>query len=133
MSVTDPIADMITRIRNAMIRGHEKVDMPSSKIKTDIARVLKQEGYIKDYRIIQEDAFSILKIILKYDTANNKGVISKLKRVSRPGRRIYVGKDDIPKVLNGLGIAILSTPRGILTDTDARREKVGGEILCEVW
>jgi small subunit ribosomal protein S8 len=132
MSVTDPIADMITRIRNAMIRGHEKVDMPSSTMKTEIAKVLKKEGYIKDYRIIQEDAFAVLKIILKYDTAN-KGVISKLKRVSRPGRRIYVGKDEIPKVLNGLGIAILSTPKGILTDNDARREKVGGEILCEVW
>jgi small subunit ribosomal protein S8 len=132
MAVTDPIADMLTRIRNALVRGHEKVDMPASGMKLEIARVLKKEGYVKDYRVMKDEHHSLLKIILKY-SAGQKGAITSLKRVSRPGRRVYVGKDDIPLVLNGLGMAILSTPKGIMTDTEARTAKVGGEVLCEIW
>lgn len=132
MAVTDPIADMLTRIRNSLERGHEKVDMPSSKMKLEIARVLKKEGYIKDFRVMKDEHRAVLKVILKY-VSENKGAITTLRRVSRPGRRIYVGSDEIPSVLNGLGLAILSTPKGVLTDGEARREKVGGELLCEIW
>ncbi len=132
MSVTDPIADMLTRIRNAAIRAHEKVDLPSSKMKLEIAQVLKREGYIKDFRVMKDENRSVLKLFLKY-TPENKSVITTLKRISRPGRRIYVGKGKIPSIMNGLGIAILSTPKGILTDLEARKAKVGGELLCEVW
>ena len=132
MSVTDPIADMLTRLRNATARGHEKVDLPSSKMKTDIAQVLKREGYIKDFRVIKDEHRAVLKVFLKYNP-ENKSAISSLKRKSRPGRRVYVGWDNIPPILNGLGIAILSTPKGIITDREARKAKVGGELLCEVW
>jgi small subunit ribosomal protein S8 len=132
MVVTDPIADMLTRIRNAMARSHEKVDMPASRMKMEIVRVLKREGYIKDYRLAKEGNYTVLKILLKY-AGNKKPVINTLRRVSRPGRRVYVGAVEIPRVLSGLGIAILSTPKGILTDNEARQAHVGGEVLCEIW
>lgn len=132
MSLTDPIADMLTRIRNALARGHEKVDMPSSKMKVELARVLKKEGYIKDYRVMKDHYHAVLKIILKY-TPENKGAITALKRISRPGLRVYVGKDEVPMVLNGLGLAVLSTSKGILTDAEARKSGVGGEVICEIW
>jgi small subunit ribosomal protein S8 len=132
MSVTDPIADMLTRLRNATARGHEKVDLPSSKMKTDIAQVLKREGYIKDFRVIKDETRDVLKVFLKYGP-ENKCAITTLRRKSRPGRRVYVGWDNIPPIMNGLGIAILSTPKGIITDREARKAKVGGELLCEVW
>ena len=132
MSLTDPIADMLTRIRNGQARRHEKVDMPLSKMRVEIATVLKKEGYIKDHRVFKEEDFPVLRIMLKY-TPENESVIKKLRRVSRPSCRVYVGKDEIPMVLNGMGIAIMSTSKGILTDADARSIGVGGEVLCEVW
>jgi small subunit ribosomal protein S8 len=132
MSLTDPIADMLTRIRNGLSRRHEKVDMPLSKMRVEIATVLKKEGYIKDHRVFKEEDFPVLRIMLKY-TPEEESVIKKLRRVSRPSRRVYVGKDEIPMVLNGMGIAIISTSKGILTDADARSAGVGGELLCEVW
>ncbi len=130
--MTDPIADMLTRIRNGLARAHEKVDMPSSKMKQEVVRVLKKEGFIKDYRVMKDEHHAVLKVILKYG-AENKAAITKLRRISRPGRRVYVGKDEIPLVLNGLGMAIISTPKGIMTDAEARKAGMGGELLCEVW
>jgi len=132
MSLTDPIADMLTRIRNALSRGHERIDMPSSKMRVEIARVLKKEGYIKDYRAFKDGNRDALRITLKY-TPEQKSTITTMRRVSKPSCRIYVGKDEIPMVLNGLGVAVLSTSRGIMTDAEARENGVGGEILCEVW
>ncbi|HWP34298.1 MAG TPA: 30S ribosomal protein S8 [Thermodesulfobacteriota bacterium] len=131
--LTDPIADMLTRIRNASRARHETVDMPSSRLKERIAEVLKEEGYIKGYRTIPEGGNKVtLRIFLKY-TAGNESVIAGLRRVSRPGVRVYVRRDQIPRVRNGLGISILSTSKGIVTDRVARRERVGGELLCMVW
>ena len=132
MSLTDPIADMLTRIRNALSRGHERVEMPSSKMRLEIARVFKKEGYIKDYQDYKDGKKDVLRIILKY-TPEQKSTITTMRRVSRPSCRIYVGKDEIPMVLNGLGVAVLSTSRGIMTDAEAREKGVGGEVLCEVW
>lgn len=133
MAVTDPIADMLTRIRNAHMARHRAVEVPASKTKTEIARVLKEEGYIADIEQVsgEESAPAQLRLTLKY--AHNKGVITGIKRISRPGLRVYVGKNDIPKVLGGLGIAIMSTPKGIMTDRAARKDGVGGEVLCYVW
>ena len=132
MSVTDPLADMLTRIRNSSSARHEKVDIPTSRLKEAIAKILKDEGYIRNFKVIvDEEKHGILRIFLKYD-ANQKGII-RLKRVSKPSRRVYVGKDEIPSVLRGLGISILSTSKGILTDKDARRANVGGEVLCTIW
>jgi small subunit ribosomal protein S8 len=130
--LTDPIADMLTRIRNGLIRGHEKVDIPVSNLKLEIARVLKKEGYIKDFKVMKDEHHGVLKVFLKYGPGN-MGAITGLRRKSRPGRRLYVGKDKIPLVLNGMGTAILSTPKGILTDAEARQAKVGGELICEIW
>lgn len=131
--VTDPVADMLTRVRNASRARLEKVDMPASRLKERIAQVLKEEGYIKNFRTIAEgNNQATLRIFLKY-TAENEGVISGLRRVSRPGLRVYVQKNEIPKVMSGLGISILSTPKGVLTDRAARKENVGGELLCTVW
>ncbi|RJP60346.1 MAG: 30S ribosomal protein S8 [Deltaproteobacteria bacterium] len=130
--MTDPFADMLTRIRNANKAKFKKVDMPSSNLKVSVAKILKDEGYIKNYKVIKDSKQGILTIYLKYDGENNT-VIAGLKRISKPGRRIYVKKDKIPKVLTGLGINILSTPRGILTDKKARESNVGGELLCSVW
>jgi small subunit ribosomal protein S8 len=132
MSMTDPLADMFTRIRNGSKAKFEKVDIPSSKMKREIAKILKDEGFIKNFKVITDDhQHEILRIFLKYDV-NRKEVIH-LKRVSKPGRRVYVGKDKIPSVMSGLGFSILSTPKGILTEKNARQANIGGEVLCYVW
>jgi len=130
--MTDPIADMLTRIRNANMAGHGNVQMPSSKIKEAIADVLKSEGYIKDFEVLSDKKQGNLKLYLKYGQ-NSRGVITGLKRISKPGLRVYAGKDELPKVLNGLGMAIVSTSRGIMTDKKARLEGLGGEVICYVW
>lgn len=130
--VSDPIADMLTRIRNGLKAKFPKVDVPASKLKTEIARILKDEGYILNYKIVDEGNHKAIRVYLKY-TATNHPVISVIERVSRPGCRVYVGNDDIPKVLGGLGINILTTPKGVLTGKAARKEGVGGEVLCQVY
>lgn len=130
--MTDPIADMLNRISNGLLARHKQVTVPSSKIKVAVARILKEEGYIKNYQVTRDEPQPTLRIVLKYDD-DRQPIISKLQRVSKPGRRIYVGRDDIPWVLSGMGVAILSTPRGIITGQQARRLKVGGEVLCYVW
>jgi small subunit ribosomal protein S8 len=130
--MTDPIADMLTRIRNAFIVNKEKVSMPSSKMKLEIARILKEEGYVDSFRFDDDEKQGILTITFKY-TADSEPAITGLRRVSKPGRRVYCSKEEIPRVLDGLGIAILSTSKGIMTDSDARKKKIGGELLCEVW
>ena len=130
MSMTDPIADMLVRIRNAQMVGHAEVAMPASKLKASIAEVLKSEGYIEDYALREQGAKKELRIGLKYYAG--KPVIERLERVSKPGLRVYKGRDDIPRVLNGLGVAILSTSRGVMTDRKARADGVGGEVLCIV-
>jgi small subunit ribosomal protein S8 len=132
MGMTDPVADMLTRVRNASGAKFAKVDIPSSKLKVQIARIFKDEGYIKNFKVIKDNRQGILRIYLRYDD-KNRGVIQYLVRVSRPSRRVYAGNDAIPKILNGLGISILSTSRGILTDREARKQGVGGEIMCSVW
>ncbi|HZS50362.1 MAG TPA: 30S ribosomal protein S8 [Bryobacterales bacterium] len=132
MNMTDPIADMLTRVRNALAARHPKVDVPASKLKAEIARILKEEGYIANFKVAEEDGKRTIKIYLKY-SADNAPVISRIERVSRPGRRVYVGNKEIPRVLGGMGINILTTPRGVMTGRTAHRERVGGEILCEVW
>ncbi len=132
MAMTDPIADMLTRIRNALMRKKEKVDIPMSFIKEGIARILKDEGYIKDYRILKDNKQGVLRITLKYAEPETPAIVH-LERISKPGRRVYVGSKNIPKVLNGLGIAILSTSRGVITNRDSRRMNVGGEVLCYIW
>jgi len=132
MNLTDPVADFLTRIRNAMRARHQKLDVPASKLKAEIARILKEEGYIANYKPAEENGMKILRVYLKYGT-NNESVISDLKRVSRPGCRVYQGKNEIRRVQGGLGIAILTTPKGVMTGRQARREGVGGELLCEVW
>jgi len=130
--MTDPIADMLNRISNGLLARHKQVTVPSSKIKVAVARILKEEGYIKNYQVTRDEPQPTLRIVLKYDD-DRQPIISKLRRVSKPGRRMYVGRDEIPWVLNGMGVAILSTPRGIVTGQQARRLKVGGEVLCYVW
>jgi len=132
MSMTDPIADMFARIRNGSKAKFEKVDVPSSKMKREIVRILKEEGFIKNFKTVtDEHQHEMIRVFLKYDT-NRKEVIH-LRRVSKPGRRVYVGKDSIPSVMSGLGLSILSTSKGILTDKSARKADVGGEVLCYVW
>ncbi len=130
--MTDPISDMLTRIRNAQKAGHEKVDMPASGVKKEIARILKDEGFIKNYKAITDMKKEILTIFLKYDI-NNDPVIQGLRRLSRPSRRRYLAHEDIPSVRGGMGVAIVSTSRGIMTDREARKQKVGGELICSVW
>ena len=132
MCMTDPIADLLTRIRNALTARHERVDLPSSKVKVNIARILKDEGYIKNFKVIKDNKQGVLRIFLKYND-ENKSVIKGLKRISRPSRRVYVGADDIPPVLSGLGVGIISTSKGLLPDREARRLNVGGEMICSVW
>ncbi len=129
--LTDPIADMLTRIRNAIRIKAEKVDMPLSKMRLEIAKIMKEEGFIKAYKVLKDRKQGILRIIFKY--IDNESVISGLKRVSKPGRRVYVGRKEIPKVMGGLGIAIITTSKGILTDKACRNEGVGGEVLCYIW
>jgi small subunit ribosomal protein S8 len=130
--VTDPIGDMLTRIRNGSMAEHEKVDLPSSKLKVRIAELLKEEGFIKNFRLIEDRKQGILRVYLKYGPGQER-VITGLRRVSKPGRRRYVAADKIPSVLGGMGVAVLSTPRGVLPDREARRQRVGGEVLCFVW
>ena len=130
--MTDPIADMLTRVRNACRAGHRKVDIPSSRMKREIARILKESGFIHNYAYIDDNRQGYLRLYLKY-SLDEESAIQGLKRESRPGLRKYVGKDEIPRILNGLGVAILSTSKGILTDRTARRDGVGGEVICSVW
>ena len=132
MLITDPIADMLTRIRNALVAKHETVDVPASNMKLAIAEILLNEGYIKSYSVNEEDVEKMMNIVLKYGP-NRQRVITGLKRVSKPGLRVYARKDKLPKVLNGLGIAIISTSRGIMTDREARKQGVGGEVLAYIW
>lgn len=132
MSMTDPIADLLTRVRNAIQAKKREVIMPASSIKHDIAKILKEEGYIKDVSLIKEDKRSFLKLQLKYSAAK-KGVITRIKRISKPGLRRYEGADSLPKVLNGVGIAIISTSKGVMTDKKARELGVGGEVLCTLY
>ena len=131
--MTDPIADMLTRIRTANTAKHDTVDVPASKIKTEIARILLDEGYIKAYEIVEDGVVKTIKITLKYGADKNQKVISGLKRISKPGLRVYAGVENMPKVLGGLGIAIISTNKGIVTDKEARAMNVGGEVLAFVW
>lgn len=132
MCMTDPIADMFVRIRNAGHAKHTEVDIPLSNIKLKIAQLMKEEGYIKDYKVLKELNHGTLKIYLKY-SSYKKPIINKIIRVSKPGRRVYVKKDEIPRVLNGIGISILSTPKGILTNKQAVEAGVGGELICNMW
>ena len=132
MSMTDPIADMLTRIRNAINRRHASVDIPHSKMKESIARILQDEGFIQRYEIVPDGRFQALRVHLKY-AEGRRPVLTHLKRLSTPGRRLYAGSAQIPRALGGMGIVIVSTPRGVLTGTRARRENVGGELICEVW
>ena len=132
MQITDPIADMLTRIRNANTAKHETVSVPASKVKVAIAKILLDEGYISGYDVIEDGLQGVIKITLKYG-ANKTKVITGLKRVSKPGLRVYAGKDELPRVLRGLGIAIISTSKGIMTDKEARKNNVGGEVLAFVW
>ena len=131
MSLTDPIGDMIARIKNAQVRNHKKVDLPSSKFKIKILDILKAEGFIIDYKINDENNKSTIKVDLKYHSGNP--VISTFQRVSKPGRRIFSRAESLPKINNGLGIAIVSTPKGVMSDIDARKQKIGGEIICKVF
>ena len=132
MNLTDPVADFLTRIRNAHGARHQKMDVPASKLKAEIARILKEEGYIANVKPVEEEGRQLLRVYLKYG-ANNESAIRDLKRISKPGCRVYIGKDEIRRVQGGLGISIMTTPRGVMTGRQARREGVGGEILCEVW
>lgn len=133
MTMSDPIADMLTRIRNANTAKHDTVDVPASKTKIAIANILVDEGYIEKYEMIEDGCFKTMRLTLKYGADKNEKIITGLKRISKPGLRIYVGKDELPKVLGGLGIAILSTNQGIITDKQARKLQVGGEVLAFVW
>ncbi|MCM1210046.1 MAG: 30S ribosomal protein S8 [Blautia sp.] len=133
MTMSDPIADMLTRIRNANTAKHDTVDIPSSKMKLAIAQILLDEGYIKKFDIIEDGNFKTIHITLKYGEDKNEKIISGLKRISKPGLRVYAGKEDMPKVLGGLGIAIVSTNQGVITDKKARELQVGGEVLAYVW
>ncbi len=133
MTMSDPIADMLTRIRNANTAKHDTVDVPASKMKLAIAQILLEEGYIKKYDIIEDGSFKTIHITLKYGADKNEKIISGIKRISKPGLRVYAGKEDMPKVLGGLGIAIVSTNQGVITDKKARELGVGGEVLAFVW
>lgn len=132
MMTTDPIADMLTRVRNALKARHQKVDVPASKLKAEVARILKEEGYIVNYKQAEEGSLKTIRIYLKYTPANQPA-IAHLERVSRPGCRVYIGSKDVPRVLGGLGINILTTPKGVMTGRAARKEGIGGELLCQVW
>ena len=133
MTMSDPIADMLTRIRNANTAKHDTVDVPASKMKLAIAQILLDEGYIQKFDVIEDGAFKTIRITLKYGSTKDEKIISGIKRISKPGLRIYAGKDELPKVLGGLGIAIVSTNNGVITDKEARKLKVGGEIIAYVW
>ena len=132
MSFTDPVADFLTRIRNGIKARHQKIDVPASKLKLEIARILKEEGFVANYKATEEDGKKVIRVYLKY-APDNSAAISNVVRISRPGCRVYVGKTEIPRVLGGLGINILTTPKGVMTGKQARKEGVGGEVLCEVY
>ena len=131
--MTDPIADMLTRIRNANTAKHDTVDVPSSKMKLAIAKILLDEGYIKSYELVENGKFNDIRITLKYGASKNEKIISGLQRISKPGLRVYANKEELPKVLGGLGVAIISTNKGVITDKEARKLNVGGEVLAFVW
>ena len=133
MSMSDPIADMLTRIRNANTAKHDTVDVPASKMKIAIADILVKEGYIEKYELVEEGSYKTIRITLKYGADKNEKIITGLKRISKPGLRVYVNKEELPRVLGGLGIAILSTNQGVITDKEARKLQVGGEVLAFVW
>lgn len=135
MVTSDPIADMLTRIRNALMIGRRTVDIPSSRLKIEIARILTEEGYVSGYEVHQEGSFPVITVELKYhgDRRNRRPVITNIERISKPGRRIYRGRKELPRVLAGAGIAIITTPKGVMTADQARRQRVGGEVLCYVW
>ncbi|MFC4025655.1 30S ribosomal protein S8 [Oceanobacillus longus] len=132
MVMTDPIADMLTRIRNANMVKHEKLELPASNMKKEIADILKREGFVKDYELVEDNKQGVLRIFLKYSTTEDR-VITGIKRISKPGLRVYAKADEVPRVLNGLGIAIVSTSKGVLSDKEARSQAVGGEVLAYVW
>lgn len=132
MSFTDPVADFLTRIRNGIKARHQKIDVPASKLKLEIARILKEEGFVANYKSTEEDGKKVIRVYLKY-APDNSAAISSVVRVSRPGCRVYVGSSEIPRILGGLGINILTTPKGVMTGKQARKEGVGGEVLCEVY
>ena len=132
MSMTDPIADLLTRIRNGQVAKHKTVDVPASRMKLAIVTILKDEGFVDDFKVLEESSQGKIRIQLKYGMSGERA-IQGLERVSRPGRRVYCGKDEIPKVLDGLGLTILSTPRGVMTGQSCRRLGVGGEVLCNIW
>ncbi|WP_407271432.1 30S ribosomal protein S8 [Radiobacillus sp. PE A8.2] len=132
MVMTDPIADMLTRIRNANMVRHEKLELPASTLKKEIADILKREGFVRDYEFVEDNKQGVIRIFLKYG-ANEERVITGLKRISKPGLRVYAKADEIPKVLNGLGIAIVSTSKGVLSDKEAREQAIGGEVLAYIW
>ena len=133
MTMTDPVADMLTRIRNANTAGHTTVDIPASKVKKSIAEILQSEGYIENYDFIEDDKQGIIKIEMKYGADKKEKVISGLKKISKPGLKVYAKSDDVPRVLGGLGIAIISTSSGVISDKEARKLGVGGEVICYVW
>jgi len=133
MTMSDPIADMLTRIRNANTAKHDTVDVPSSKMKLAIAQILQDEGYIRKYEVVDDGAFKTIHITLKYGADKTEKIITGIKRISKPGLRVYAGKDELPRVLGGLGVAIISTNKGIITDKEARKQGVGGEVLAFVW
>ena len=132
MNISDPVSDLLARLRNALSARHEKADVPSSRFKVELARILKDEGYIKNFKVMDDRGGSLLRLYLKYDDAGNP-VIHGLTRSSKPGRRLYAGKDELPEVLGGLGVAIVSTSQGLLTGHDAKKRGVGGEVVCTVW
>jgi small subunit ribosomal protein S8 len=132
MNLTDPVADFLTRIRNSMRSRHQKMDVPASNLKIEIARILKEEGYITNYKAVEEEGHRILRVYLKY-SAEGESAILDLKRISKPGSRVYIGRDEIRRVQGGLGISILTTPKGVMTGRTARKENVGGEVLAHVW
>ena len=132
MNISDPVSDLLARLRNALSARHEKADVPSSRFKVELARILKDEGYIKNFKVMDDRGGSLLRLYLKYDDAGNP-VIHGLTRSSKPGRRLYAGKDELPEVLGGLGVAIVSTSQGLLTGNDAKKRGVGGEVVCTIW
>ncbi|WP_082235758.1 30S ribosomal protein S8 [Halobacillus massiliensis] len=132
MTMTDPIADMLTRIRNANMVRHEKLELPASKVKKDIADILKREGFVRDYEFVEDNKQGVLRIFLKYGQDNER-VITGVKRISKPGLRVYAKAEELPRVLNGLGVAVVSTSKGVLTDKEAREQAIGGEVLAYVW
>lgn len=132
MSQTDPISDLLTRLRNALRARHDKIDLPNSGLKLEVVKLLKDEGYVRNYKVLENRFAGTLRVYLKYDQ-DGESVIGGIQRVSRPGRRIYRGSEDIPEVLGGLGIAVLSTSKGLMTGREARRQGIGGEVLCRVW